>query len=1282
MLNHKPAKILALMAALLSIGVGLFAQNRQIELETNSNQLTLTNTSDFGFEASFSLGIIQIREVQTKEGIFDELFVEGWGHSNEVGEPKLPMRREMIYVPLGAKVNLKQNSRSIRSLDAASSRLLHPVIPAQAPVSKSADLSTIPFEINPEAYSKTDFRTRDWVRMEELGIMRGVRVFALEFYPVRYDPVNSSLELMESLELQVEFENPDLFATGEMLGKTASWEFDKLYAQTLLNWDSCSRTQLVRHPSKMVILCPVGYTSHIQSYVDWKNQQGIAVSVATVGTGGTMANTSTAIKNYMQSVWNAATPSDPAPTYLLIIGDESGTIQVRPHASTASPSGHITDQPYVRLSGNDYLPEMYHGRFSVSNTTELQNVINKTITYEKTLMPDLSYLGKTILIAGVDSYWASSHGNGAINYATSQYFNTAHGINSDNYLYPASGQSATAIRSKANEGRAFINYTAHGSETSWHDPSFTTSHVNAMTNTGKYGVMVGNCCITNWFNYRSPCFGEAVIRKANAGGVAYIGGINSTYWDEDYYWAVGYKRPINGSAPSYNSNSLGAYDALFHTHGEAYSDWATTLGENVFMGNMAVQQSGSSLRNYYWEIYHIMGDPSLSMYLGVPTANNASYPAQIYIDESIFEVTDAAPYSRVAVSQNGVIHGSAITNANGSLSLPITAFTSPGTATIVITAQNRITHINQIPVVFNNVPEMEITSLAYTDTNNNIPEYSENGWFNITYKNSGNGPAINLSAVLSCETPGITITNDTHQINYLAVNASTSVSHAFAISIADDIVNGTQADFIITMTMSGFEYWIHEFSLNLKAPELEFGQIDLVDTGNNNGKLDPGETATLSIVLKNIGDASTLAGLGTMSCVTPGITILNSSSPFQSISANGQRVLTFELSADPSTPIATVAKLNFHALAGQYSVSTIHNLVIGSPVEITLGLGSSASGDTDGCPINVSKQSLHGQSVYTKAELNALGISGPATITHIGFDVVQPPSLQMSQYLVRMGHTTSQNVAAWIPAENLIQVWNVDSWQPQSVGWNMLELDQPFQWNGEENIVVDTAFDRIGSTSNTGSTRYTEIANGYIYGRTDSSNMSNVFHGGVKSDMRPNLKLTVYTTNNPPTISLPEYFEFHMNGSLLVDFAEYVQDPDGDELSLICGGGNNVSVEISGLNVTFSATPNWHGSESLIFTVTDGKDSAQTAIEVRVILNWLDAPELTVTLEQTPSPVVKLEWPAVPNAARYQVWACGEPWDEYELLGESANTWWNEPLSYPKRFYRVIAHSASQIPAK
>ena len=1369
------AKILLLLAVILTAALALTAQTRQVELSLNPNQALLKNNSDLGFDVNYSVGELKIMEVQTKEGMFDELSIEGWGFSTEVGEPKLPMLRRTIAVPLGAEVRFTLNTQQMREMDSKASTLKNRVIPAQEPISKSA--TTIPFVVNEASYRRDAFNSREWIEVSELGIMRGVRVFALDFYPVRYNPVTNSIQVMENLGVRVDFVNPDLGATADLLAKTASWEFDRLYARTFFNWDAESRTVLVRQPTKMVILCPVGYTNNIQSYVDWKTQQGFAVSVVTVGSGGTVANNSTAIKNYMQNLWNSATVQDPAPTYLIIIGDESGSIAIT--SNTAQASGIITDLTYVRLSGSDYMPEMYHGRFSVSSTTELANVIEKTITYEKTLMPDLSYLGKTVLIAGVDSNFASTHGNGAINYATTEYFNAAHGITSNNYLYPASGQSAAQIRANANEGRGYIVYTAHGSQTSWHDPSFTVSHVNAMTNSGKYGVMVGNCCITNEFNYSSPCFGEAVIRKADGGGVAYIGGIDSTYWNEDYYWAVGYKTNINGSAPAYDANKLGAYDAMFHTHGEPYSKWATTTGETIYAGNLAVQQSGSSRTNYYWEVYHIMGDPSLMPYMGVPTANPATYPTQIMLGHANYAITGAAPYTRIGLSMNGVIYGAGITDASGNLNLTIEPFTTPGTAKLVLTAQNRITKIADITVMPSSGPFMTVNAVAYDDANNDIPEYNESGYLDVTFENVGNQAATNVSAVLSCSTAGVTITDANHSISSLAAGASVFANDAFAITIADNIADGTVANFTVTMTMSGYDSWTHNFTLTLNAPELAFGNMTISDpTGNNNGRLDPGETVTVTMRLLNNGGAASQSGTATLNCATTGITVNTGSANFSSINAEGYVDLTFNVTAASSMSQGTLAAFAFAATAGQYSANATENVEVGAPTvivigdgtatqrypldryynhssheaiylaseigaagtiksigfykasgsnvdpienvtiymknttettlasgdyspegytqvysgtwpndatsgwmevdldnqfvfdgtnlsiltikgyqywtssnpvwtytavsparvrqersdnsqpasltvsnnlpnlklklfpaegvlyppqnltavprngyvelaweaplsgtptgyriyrdssllttvtgltytdnavvnettytyyvvaaygdeysdpsntveamptavvltEVILGTGTGSNGNYDACPINVYWQSLHGQSVYTAVELNAAGVYGPINITQIGFNVTGVPARTMPDFVVRMGHTTAVDVTNWIPEGLLTQVWSSASYRPTETGWNMFTLSTPFLWNGTDNIVVDTAFNLIGSYNGSGTTQNTSMSNGYRFVRADGADQTGVFSGGSTSSYRPNLKLILLPNEGGPMI--------------------------------------------------------------------------------------------------------------------------------------------------------------------
>ncbi len=924
-------RMILLIAVILASFMALSAQTRQIELSTSANQALLKNNSDLGFDVQYNVGELKLREIQTKEGAFDELSIEGWGFTNAVGEPKLPMLRQMIAVPLGAELRATITSQSGRELDNISSKLQNRIIPAQEPVSKSSDPATLPFVVKDDIYSRDGYNSRDWVQVTDLGIMRGVRVFALDFFPVRYDPVNKSISVMEAFDVRVEFINPDLLGTADMLAKTASFEFEKLYGQTFFNWNADTRTQLVRYPTKMVILCPTAYTSNIQSYVDWKTEQGFIVNVVTVGSGAMVANTAAAIKTYMQNLWNSATTANPAPTYLLIIGDESGTITVA--TNTGATESHVTDLTYVRLNGTDYMPEMYHGRFSVSSTTELANIITKTITYEKTLMPDLSYLGKTVLIAGADASWAPTHGNGAINYATAEYFNSAHGITSNNYLYPASQTSDAVIIANANEGRGYINYTAHGGQTSWADPTFTVSDVNAMTNANKYGVMVGNCCITNEFNYSSPCFGEAVIRKANGGGVIYIGGINSTYWNEDYYWAVGYKTPIDGTAPAYNASKLGANDAMFHTHGEASTNWATTTGEAMYMGNMAVQQSGSSRTNYYWEIYHIMGDPSLMTYMGVPTVNNATYPSQILIGATQITVT-AAPYSRVALTMGGVIYGTAMVPASGSLNLPITAFTNVGTAKMTITAQNKITLQTNVSIIPNSGPYVSVSSTVYEDSNNNVAEYNEAGRFNVTYQNVGSVTATNVVTTLTCATTGITLTDNSETIASLAAGASTTINNAYKFNIANNVPNGSSAAFTITM-VSGSNTWVHNFTQTINAPALVFGNMTVSDPapGNNDGRLDPGETVTVTMPLNNTGAAASLAGSATLTSPTSGITINTGTASFAAIAAAGSTNLSFNITAASSMTIGTVASLVFNATAGAYTATKTEMPAVGLILE-------------------------------------------------------------------------------------------------------------------------------------------------------------------------------------------------------------------------------------------------------------------------------------------------------------------------------------------------------------
>ncbi len=204
--------------------------------------------------------------------------------------------------------------------------------------------------------------------------------------------------------------------------------------------------------------------------------------------------------------------------------------------------------------------------------------------------------------------------------------------------------------------------------------------------------------------------------------------------------------------------------------------------------------------------------------------------------------------------------------------------------------------------------------------------------------------------------------------------------------------------------------------------------------------------------------------------------------------------------------------------------ATPNNVVI---TEVILGSGTSSTTTSTACPVNQYYRSVHGQSVYTAAELNAQGVYGPITITHLGFNITALPAQTMPNFIVRIGHTNAGNAASWTTAANLTTVWQSASYLPTTTGWNMYTLNPPFQWNGTSNIVIDTGFAQIASWNQSGTTQYTTTTTGYRYTWNDDSDQTNVFSGGSTSNNRPNLKLSLQVIASDPLINIsPSTIDF------------------------------------------------------------------------------------------------------------------------------------------------------------
>jgi PKD repeat protein len=105
--------------------------------------------------------------------------------------------------------------------------------------------------------------------------------------------------------------------------------------------------------------------------------------------------------------------------------------------------------------------------------------------------------------------------------------------------------------------------------------------------------------------------------------------------------------------------------------------------------------------------------------------------------------------------------------------------------------------------------------------------------------------------------------------------------------------------------------------------------------GNNNGQFDPGETIDIIVTLKNNGDITASNVTGTISTISPFITIIDEMAEFGTLGQNQTGEGTFTLTANTGTPPGEMIAidLNVSANNGTYTNSFVLNFVVGLIVE-------------------------------------------------------------------------------------------------------------------------------------------------------------------------------------------------------------------------------------------------------------------------------------------------------------------------------------------------------------
>jgi len=820
-------------------------------------------TGNQSITIDYSISELNVESFINESGSYYRISLPDHTPSAIPGKPELPVLSRMISIPEGSGYEVKISEVRSSKINPSRKKIEGILFPAQEGETKAYQHKKPEFLIDRNVYNVRGTISSDTVRIEPLGTVRKNNLANLYISPVRYNPSSNTLEVITSMKIEITFSVKK--NTGLRSHFTESALFRESLKTEVLNYDpDYLITGYSDQPVKMVIITDIAFKEPLKPFLRWKTQKGYKLIVLYTGIGY-IGNTYTQLKDTLTKIYNASSESDPPPEYLLIIGD----VNRIPYYGT----GNVTDMYYGEFDGNgDYIPEMFVGRLPVANTTELRSVINKIIQYEKFQFTDVNkFYSRAIVTAGYDDQYANNM-NGQVIYAISNYLNTANKIDEYHFFVHQSTTAKDSILKLINKGVSFINYTGHGDETGWMNLNITVSDTLAFKNNNMYPLIISNACRTAEFSLASS-FGNKLVVSGHKGAIGFIGCSNDSYWNEDFYWAVG--NGVPSVAPSYQTTGLGAYDRLFHTHGETASKWYITMGQINYAGNLAVSTSTTLRKKYYWETYNLIGDPSVIPIIGTPDSFNINLPDTLPNGIKSFSIV-AEPFAYVAVSHLDTLWDASFASPSGSVTLNMPGV-SNDSCLVVITGQNRYPVIKTI--YFSDITQefINLNSSSILDSlgnNNGLADFGETFNLRLIIGNIGLTDATNLYAKISCTSDLVTITKDSVFIGTLSARSEITVSEGLQVKVSEDAADRS----VVTIKLLLIDQMTeknYSIEITLHTPELQVINCIIDDSATGNGDFiaDPGETFNFVFKVSNQGSGD-ISGQLMVESTNPDIEIL------------------------------------------------------------------------------------------------------------------------------------------------------------------------------------------------------------------------------------------------------------------------------------------------------------------------------------------------------------------------------------------------------------------------
>ncbi len=551
---------------------------------------------------------------------YDRVRLKDGDWISDLGKPMLPAKTIQIALPPGMAV------KEAKIVDAKEEEISgkFDIFPAQPPRRTDfLDEDTAFVAPDKGTYSSSQPYPSKVVEFSYQTDLAGQGIAVIQLYPLRYLPSEKKLILYTSISIEIE--GAAGYRCGDYLSPNITEKDRKTYEQMIKDMvvnpqevqlsigRNLKSSMLPPATFNHVIITSDSFASFFQPLADWHTQKGVRdTPITTSWIYGHYSgdNNRQKIRNFIQdanSTWGTS--------YFLLGGEyETVPFEYRIYClNEFTPS----DQYYSDYD-DDWTHEVFVGRVSVGNPTEIATFVNKVLKYEKD--PPRTNYPLDVLLIGMDlsSNTPCEDLKEAIHSYIPPQFNVTKVYDS------RAGNHRDSVLYYLNAGQNLVNHADHANTTVLgtgshnHDWLIDNSDVDALNNNDQMSIVVSLGC----FPYKleaDDCIAEhSVIYNPNQAAVAFIGNTRTGY--------------IGSGNPDYLSGRLDKewWVSLF-------SRSRYNLGQTLVVAKHYFDNSNDVEKHCEWT-FNLLGEPEMPIWTDEPDSFIMTCLSRLLPETSSFSV--------------------------------------------------------------------------------------------------------------------------------------------------------------------------------------------------------------------------------------------------------------------------------------------------------------------------------------------------------------------------------------------------------------------------------------------------------------------------------------------------------------------------------------------------------------------------------------------------------------------------------------------------------------------